>query len=65
MLSIEKKNSNITVSMDGIQKNLGQKFNNNVSRSTESVRADVKKGMKTKIAESIIYEGNHNEIIEI
>lgn len=34
MLSVEKKNSKITVSMDGIQRNLAQKFNSNVSKST-------------------------------
>lgn len=59
MLSVEKKQNKITVSMDGIQKNLAQKFNSNVSKSTESLRADVKKGIKTKIAESIIFEDNH------
>lgn len=55
MLSIEKKNNKITVSMDGIQRNLAQKFNNNVSKSTEGVKVNVKNGIKTKVAESIIF----------
>lgn len=66
ILSIEKKKNNITLSLDGIQKNLAQKFNSNVSKSSENVRVDLRKPIKTKVAESIIiYEDKHNEIIEL